>query len=273
MPSIETWILSHRLLVTVGVVGLVWLVRSLCIGAIRRRHVLLNEDQRKLIGTIRNTSSLLIVVSIVVLWLPQIQHFALSITAVAVAVVVATKELILCLTGTALRQLAKPFQIGDWIRVQDQFGEVIEESLLTTTLLEINAHTYTYSGRTLTIPNSQFLSSTITNQNIVKKYMFHQFRFVLEPGQFRSDLRTLFKRKIEEIFSEFSETARRYNAVLERRSGIDIPNPEPQVSVSTNDTAKVIITATLFCPTAEFERVSLSVSDAFYQVLEKPETL
>ncbi|MDZ7811403.1 MAG: hypothetical protein U5L11_16880 [Arhodomonas sp.] len=63
----------------------------------------------------RNLAVIIAAIGLVLIWLPALHTFALSITAFAVALVIATKELILA-SGTVLRTLSRPFEIGDWWR-------------------------------------------------------------------------------------------------------------------------------------------------------------
>mgnify|MGYP001215256827 CR=1 FL=1 len=57
--------------------------------------------------------------------------------AIAVALVIATKELILCVSGALIKGGARSFNIGDRIQVKEFRGDVIDQNLLTTTILEV----------------------------------------------------------------------------------------------------------------------------------------
>src|SRR5690606_32112227 len=67
----------------------------------------------------------------------ELRTVAISIVAIAVAFVVATKELILCITGSILKMASRSFVIGDRIQVKDFRGDVIDQNLLATTILEV----------------------------------------------------------------------------------------------------------------------------------------
>ncbi len=267
MFEIESWVLSHRLGVTTGIIAIVWLIRAGLIALIRRRHVVLRDMDRRIIGSIRNVAVVIITVTVLVIWLPQIQHFALSITAVAVAVVVATKELISCLTGTLLRQLTKPFAIGDWIRTGEYFGEVSEESLLTTTILELDPQFCRQTGRTVALPNSLFLTAAVRNQNFLKRYIFHTQSPTTAPEGFPFAARAELIARIAEVCKELVEPASRYNALLERRSGVDIPNADPEVSFATNDTGHIVTTVVVFCPTESLVKTHDQIVATFFDWL------
>lgn len=269
MFDIESWVLSHRLGITASVIIIVWLIRSLLITLIRRRHVIMRDMDRRIIGSIRNVAVVIIMVTVLIIWLPQIQRFALSITAVAVAVVVATKELISCITGTLLRQLTKPFTIGDWIRTGEYFGEVSEESLLTTTILELDPNFCRYTGRTVAIPNSLFLTAAIRNQNFLKRYVFHTQTLTAEADGFPFDKQDELRARVTKVCEPFAETAARYNALLERRSGVDIPNADAEVRFATNEIGNVLTTFVVFCPTDKLIDTHDQIIATFFDWLTK----
>ncbi len=75
-----------------------------------------------------------------ILWQSEISEFALSVTAIAVAIVVASKEIILCFTGSIQRASSRSFRVGDWIEVGKLCGEVIEHNMMATVIQEIDLH-------------------------------------------------------------------------------------------------------------------------------------
>lgn len=110
-------------------------------GWIMRRTLKLRADfqpqvARRWNANIRNALLLVAAIGLLMIWAPQLRTFALSLTAVAVAIVVATKELLLCLSGAAFRTFTRAFAIGDIIEIGSNRGEVIDISLLATRLRE-----------------------------------------------------------------------------------------------------------------------------------------
>ena len=264
MLELFDWVGSNRALFTLlavtGIVGL----RQFGIVWIRRSTDILSADHRRRISTIHHASIALGLIVVVSLWLHQLQEFALSITAIAVALVVATKELLLCLLGTLLARTSNAFVIGDWIRVQGQFGEVIEKNLLSTQMQEIESRSYTYTGRTVVVPNSLFLASSVVNQNFLRRYQFHGFSITIEPDAFPIDAEDKLVARILALTAPFAETAQRYNAMLEKRTGIDIPDARPSVEFSTNEHAKIVTTITVFCPTDRINSLEKEMVREFF---------
>lgn len=256
--------LAHRATLTLAIVISAIVLRSLYIRSVRRRRDILTPDDRRRMSTVHVTTVLAICMTVLVLWLPQIQHFILSITAVAVALVIATKELSLCLLGAFVVRTSRAFSIGDWISVDTHFGEVIERNFLTTSIQEIEKRSFTSTGRTAVVPNSLFLSKTVINQNFLRRYQFHRFSITIEPDAFPIDAEDQLQRRIESLTSHFMVTAQRYNKVLEQRTGIDIPDAQPLVEFSTNDVAKLVTTITVFCPTEEITALEKAMMREFF---------
>lgn len=257
-------ILTHRLTFTLTVVVAGLLLRHLAIRRVRKSRVILTADDRKTISTIHYTAVGLVSMVVVLLWLPQLQHFVLSITAITLALVVATKELLLCLSGAVMIRTSRAFEIGDWISVDGRFGEVIECNLLTTSVQEIESRSFTYTGRTATLPNAIFLSATVINQNFLRRYQFHSFSITIEPDAFPIDAEQKLQLIIDALIEPFFETAYRYNEMLEKRTGIDIPDAKPTIEFTTNDKAKLVTTISIFCPTEEIVKLEKAVTKEFF---------
>jgi small-conductance mechanosensitive channel len=122
---------------------------------------------------------------------------------------------------------------------------------MATTLQEIDVdhNVYEYTGRTLVVPNSLLLTAHVRNENFMKRYVFHQFAIYTEPGSDPFALEALILDRIRAESAGFRDVARRYNSSIRRRTGVEIPGPEPRVLISTTDMAKTRIAVSLFCPT------------------------
>ena len=255
---------DRALLTAVALVGIP-LLRWLLIRYVRKRAHIMQARDRRAMSLIHHSAILLSLLLLLATWLPQIQHFALSITAIAVALVVATKELLLCLIGALIIRTSGAFVIGDWISMDDKFGEVIERNLLTTTLQEIENRTFSYTGRTITLPNSLVLITMVRNQNFLRRYQFHSFVITIEPDAFPIDAEPQLQERMNATVEPFAETARRYNAMLEKRTGIDIPDARPSIEFSTNEQAKLTTRITMFCPTERIIELEQAMMREFFQ--------
>ncbi len=275
-PSFLDQLQTNSLVTTVILISAIGLGRWFLVRLVRGDDDILHEEQRRWISRIRNGAVTLVLMGLLFIWLPELNTFALSITAVAVAIVIATKELILCISGALLRTGSQSYRVGDWIEVNGVQGEVVDQNLLATTLAEIDSkhNRYDFTGKTITMPNSTFFTHHVKNQNFLKNYVFHEFSICLEPEINVVEARDLILEKLEAYTKPFREVARRYNALIEKRSGIDVPSPDPKVYVTTNELAKSVFTVIIFCPTKEAVELEQDVTrdfmEFFYERRQSP---
>lgn len=260
-----------KFMYSLGIVAVLSAVRYFLVHQIRRRSEFLSKDQRLWMSRAKNGSVLLIALGLVSIWWPELREFALSIAAAAVALVIATKELILCFSGSVLKAGSGAFGIGDWIEVGDLRGEVIEQNMLSTTIQELDTenNSYEYTGKTITIPNSIFLSQSVKNMNFMKRYVYHRFTIVTDPVLDPFEAKEWILQRIDTYSESFIDIARRYNALIEKRAGVDIPGAEPRIRVRTTDAGKNEFTVIVFCPTSQAVAMEQRVTRDFMRFLYK----
>lgn len=152
--------------------------------ALRRRDDLTEQVARRWTANFRNLLILVAMIGLVMIWAPQLRTFALSLTAVAVAIVVATKELILCLSGAALRTFTRAFSVGDMIDVGSTKGEVLDLNLLAARLKEFESRdgSVVATGRTVTLPYSLLFASPAKVLPHTNGIIEHTFEMTFEPS-------------------------------------------------------------------------------------------
>ena len=151
--------------------------------ALRRRDDLTEQVARRWSANFRNLLILVAVIGLIMIWAPQLRTFALSLTAVAVAIVVATKELILCLSGAALRTITRSFSVGDVIEVGATKGEVLDLNLFAARLKEFESldGSVVPTGRTVTLPYSLLFASPAKVLPHSRGIVEHRFEMTFEP--------------------------------------------------------------------------------------------
>lgn len=250
-------LLNNQVMMTLVVLVLLLLVRALILRWIRRDTAFVSDEQRKSMFYTKNLIALAMCTTVFMLWWPEIQHAALSVAAIAVALVVASKELILCFSGSILRASSRAFTVGDWIEIDRFRGEVLEVSILSTSIQEINLshNSYEYTGKSITVPNSAFLTHAVKNLNFMKRYVYHYFAISTPPQVNPFPFRERMLQKLAEYCADFHEVALRYNAVIERRVGVDLPGPEPHVRILTTELGDIQIDVRIFCPTEQAQEI------------------
>lgn len=138
---------------------------------------------RRWTATLRNVLILVAIVGLVMIWAPQLRTFALSLTAFAVASVIAMKELIMCFSGSALRTLSRAYSVGDYIEIGGKRGEVMDFNLLVTRLRELEKQdgSFNRTGREIILPHSLLLSSPVRVEGSADGRVRHVFSMTFEP--------------------------------------------------------------------------------------------
>lgn len=262
--AISSSLLLNGLLTTFILLIAVIFARALLIRQVKGNSEILNKEQRIWINRIKNTAIAFMMVALIFIWAPQIQTFALSLTAVAVAIVLTTKELLMCLTGGFMRATGKAFRVGDWISIENMTGEVMEISTLSTTLEEIDPKTRQFSGRTLHIPNSKFLTTTIENANFLKHYIYHTIQMSvayqdIDPIALLGTLEKI----VTAHYEPHHKAADRFNKMVERKTGIDFADAKAECNVKTTDLGHYMFSVRFFAATKDLGQLESGIMRAF----------
>ncbi len=235
-----------------------------------------DNQPRRWINSANNAINLTIVIGLVVIWISELRFLALSIATFVVALVIATREFIQCFIGAFYHASTRTFTIGDWIRVGDHYGEVVNSSWLSTTLWEVdmNSKTYDYTGKSLVIPNNLLVAHTVENLNYMRRYVRHSFNLVREAEHIDFfKIREFMLGQIKKHSASFEDVAARYRSIIETRVGVELIPPEPTVRISTTELGKNMMTITLFCPTKEAVELEQQLTSDFmlywYEELNK----
>lgn len=223
-----------NVLSSVAVLAAAVIVYRLVASRIRKVEWHSAEIGRRWQVMLRNAMILIAVFALFVIWASQLRTLAFSLVGFAVAIVLITKELAMCLTGGILRSSSGMFGIGNRIEVKELRGDVIDMKMLTTTILEIGPErlTHMYTGRAVVLPNSLFLSEAVVNESYTRDYVLQTSVVPLsrEADWARAEKHLL--QAAEEICEEFVEGARHHIRRIARREGIEAPPIEPRVTLN-----------------------------------------
>ncbi len=218
------------LAVVIGVLILRWSLHK----GVTRMPIKSQELRRRWILIVRNLTLALIAVGLIMIWAEELRSLALSLVAVIVAVVLSTKELILCITGSFLKASSGSFSLGDRIDVNHMRGDVIDQTLMSTTLMEVGPGetTHQHTGRVLVIPNSLFLSTPVINENYTGEYGVHNFTIPIK----RDDDYLVHEHALIEaaadVCAPYMAKARASMEYLTRTESVDAPSVEPRVTIT-----------------------------------------
>ena len=257
--------IHYRWAVTAVLLLGVLLARWLAGRAVGRLRRLAQSDRLRWHVRIRGAAFLVLLAGLIWAWSEQLQAFALSILAFAVALAIAGKELILCVSGALIRAISKPFQIGDRIEVKGVRGYVINHSLLTTTLLEIGPGKtgQMQTGYAITMPNRMLLDGAVINESFLEEYVLHTFNVPMKLGaDWRGAQRRLLEIATEEC-GPFTEATGRYVEKLRKTHGLNLPTAEPRVNVHLVDPEKINLVVRVPAPARRRGRIEQAILGRF----------
>lgn len=225
-PYLKTMILSFVLFAFFG------LIRKIIFNTINKKEV---ENQEKILLKRKVSQYLLyfLVVCIFSLWFAQLQVFFVSILAVAAAVVLALKELIMCFTGGSLINISKLFKVGHRIEIDNFRGFVLEKSLLTTKILEIgpDKNSQQTTGDIITIPNSLMLSKTLKNESYFKGFSIKSFSYKVSDESKLVEFETLLLNEAEDFCKSYLDEAKESIGKFCDKEAILVPSVNPRTKV------------------------------------------
>ncbi|MGB3457438.1 MAG: mechanosensitive ion channel family protein [Litorimonas sp.] len=266
------WLDNTSVVNTLTLLVIAVVARFVLIRMIKGRTETLSQSRRRWISIVQNMTILLGLLGLVYIWSPQLSTFALSLTAFAVAMVIATKEYLLCLMGGLYRTTASPFTVGDWIEVQNRRGEVLTEGILSTRLQELGdgPSRFDYTGRILSIPNSALLTQTVTNESYRKRYLHHRFAVTTDPGVDPVPVLADIRSRLPALCDDADKKAERYWSMVRQRTQTEIPSREPSVAVETTELGKIRFVVTVFCATTDAARIEDDIASRVLHLAAMP---
>ncbi len=212
----------------------VLLARFFTVRWIKSHPRLRSTHKRQWIVRIRNVTLFIIIGIGIAVWIEQLRTVAASIVVIAAAIVIATKEFILNIVGFAYRSATKFVAVGDRIEVDGIRGDVIDQNLMGITLMEIGPgdKTHQYTGLTIFLPNSLFLSASVKNETYAEsEYVFHLMTIPIKAdGDWSADEQELLK-AANEVSAPFLEKARKVMTRQARQQSLEVPNIDPRVQI------------------------------------------
>ena len=138
--------LAPELMWTIVIVSAVILANIAISAILRGRGWLSRETKLRASVFWRNFSLLIAFIALIFIWRSELRAAALSLAALSVALVLAGKEMFTSVFGYIHRTTSGSFGFGDVIEINNIKGEVIDQTLLSTTVLEMSEE-HLFTGR------------------------------------------------------------------------------------------------------------------------------
>lgn len=246
--------------------AVLWTLRVVLARVVRRKTEILSADQRRWTSTVKNLVWVLIILGLVMIWAPQLRTVALSLAAFVVAIVIATKEVILCFMGAFMRVSTAPFRMGDWISIDGIAGEVVDINPFSAKIheLEVESGTYAFTGRVVQVPNSRYFSVPIINLSALKHYKVHIFTVSLQDERMNAaELIVALREIAAKHTAALREDATQARSRISRNSSIPLPDPAAQVTYMPGDFNNQRFTVRTFLPTRSALAIASAITEEF----------
>jgi small-conductance mechanosensitive channel len=237
------------------------ILRTLIVRAIAKNPTLSMEAKRRWVVSVRNTMVFVLLVGLVVIWAHELQAFGLSLVALAAALVLATKELILCWSGAALRIGGKVYAVGDRIQIAGHRGVVLDHDIFATKLLEIGPGqaSHLYTGRVTVFPNSLLFSNALVKENPGQEYGLY---ILVIPLRDQDDWRDAERHLLDAAKAEctpFMEEAGRQMKLLEQTNLLEAPSPSPRITIQLSEPGRINLVLRFPAPDRGRSRVEQAI--------------
>lgn len=246
MPStIDKWIrilerreVFREVMITLLLVVLVVALRHGLLKVVRQTRWRSERDRLRWAVQVKRGALATLILGLVLVWGPELRTMAISLVAIAAAIAIATKELILSVMGGLLRASSGSFGIGDRIEVADVRGDVVDVDWLTFSVLEIGPG-HQWTGRALTVPNAVLLSTPVINETFSDDYVLHVMQLPLSADVDLARAEKMLLEAANDVCGDYLEDARRHLSKHAARDGRDAPSVEPRCIVQVPETDKL----------------------------------
>jgi small-conductance mechanosensitive channel len=269
---IQSHVLLRDVVATVILFLAVFLLRHAALRFVRRRLPSTDKLQLRWATQIRGLSYAIMVFGVFIIWAAELQALAVSFVVLAMAIVWALKETIACVQGAVYRLSSNAFEVGDRINVGGVRGDVIDPGLLSTTVLEVGEG-HQRTGRTISIPNSLFMTTPVLNESLAGEYMLHLMTIPVDRNANLAEMEKRALTAAQEACASFLEDVRRPIASRYRRHGLNPPIVDPRVTYQVVDKNTVNILLRIPTPTRLERQVEQHVLRAILNVPAGRDTL
>jgi small-conductance mechanosensitive channel len=260
--------LAPELVGTVVIIAAVLLINLAISAMLRSRARLSRETKLRTSVFWRNTSLVVAAVALLFLWRAELRAAVLSLAALSVALVLAGKELLTSVLGYIYRTTSGSFRFGDIIEIAGVRGEVIDQTLLTTTVLEMSEE-HQFTGRTVQFPNSVYVAQPLVNHSRIGDYQLGILTVPLAADSNVERAKASLESIASVVCSEFVAPAEGALRELEGEQFVVLPSAEPRVTMRIVDANKVNLVLRYPCPANQRTHTEQEIVTRYLAALRK----
>lgn len=209
--------------------------------------------------------TLLVIISV---WASTIAGFALSLAAVAGALLIVSKELVMCIHGYLYVTLVQPFKVGDVIEFGQLRGRVIDIDMFATTLTEFDAAGQV-TGNAAEFPNGLLLTTPLKNISPTGAFVLHHVRIPI-PEACAYDLDRIEAASMavaDRVTSPWRDEAKAHFRKVSEEQFIDFPSGKNKISWDFSDPEHLVLVVRVACPGMERAAVEQAIFREIWKAL------
>lgn len=266
-PLSEMFTLAPEVVGTLSIVIAVVLANLAITAILRNRAWLSRETKLRASVFWRNFSFVIAFVALIFVWRAELRVAALSLAALSVALVVAGKELLTSILGYVHRTTSGSFEFGDVVEINGVRGQVIDQTLLSTTLLEMSEE-HQFTGRTVQFPNSFYVLHALKNHSRVGTYQLGMLSVPLALDTDAEAAKAVLSNIAHAVCSDYVAPTGAALRALEGEQFVVMPTAEPRVTVRLTDAGKATLLLRYPCPADERTRVEQEILLRYLKTLQ-----
>ncbi len=261
LDKLAGWIPGQweKVIVTAFLVGMALLASHLW-GRYLSRGEISAEKRRLQLVWARNIiwfAALMVIVSV---WASTIAGFALSVAAVAGAILIVSKELVMCLLGYLYVTVVQPYKIGDVIEFNQLHGRVVDIDMFATTLVELDGAGQR-TGKVAEFPNGLLLTHPLVNASPNGAYALHAIQIPI-PERAAHDLDRIEAAALaaaDQATSSWREEAMAHFRKESEANFIGLPSGKTKVSWDFSNPEHLVLVVRVACPVDQRAKVEQAV--------------
>jgi small-conductance mechanosensitive channel len=198
------------------------------------------------------------VVIVGTIWASKIAGAALSLAAVAGAVLIVSKEFLANLLGGIMLAISKPYGIGDFIQLEGISGRVVDSDMLVTTLAEtLESHQMT--GRSVSLPHSLLLVRPVRNLTATGNFMINIMTIAVYPSEDLLAQEAALLKAAETVCAPWLAEADRHLRRVSSHELVDLPSAQPEILIQLNNALEYTMALRYCCRPNDRVQVEQSV--------------
>lgn len=179
---------------------------------------------------------IIILIFIIILFADRLKHAGFAVGLFGAGVVVALQDVIASFGGFIVIEFSNLYRVGDRIQVNETKGDVIDISVMGTTVMETGNWVSgdLYNGRIVRIPNSTVLKVQVFNYSQGFRFVWDEIKIRLTSESDHQQAREMLLRVAKETVSDYLVEAQGSWEQIVENYRIENPPLEPTVTLQAS---------------------------------------